>query len=294
MDLFSVIPSDNPMETLMDVSRIPRKFLDQAYGSHPSQSLDIYLPLEGEGPFPTVIYIHGGAFVGGAKRDTQMLHVAEGLRRGYAVVSVDQRLLPEGVFPLPVFDFKAAIRFLKKNAAAYSIDPQRLAVAGDSAGGYHALFAAATQDIPAFEGPDYDYEQDSRVQAAIGFFGVYDLGMQAQFSFDMGPFPGATEVFNFADMFAGGDTRQNVALGYLTNCKSYVSKTMPPVLILTGDADQIVPYKASLELVDRVREVCGEERAELEVYPGALHGDPVFLTPACTERVFGFLDKYLK
>lgn len=294
MDLFSMLPSENPMETLMDVSRIPRKFLDQAYGSHPSQSLDVYLPLEGEGPFPAVIYMHGGAFVGGAKRDSQMLHVAEGLRRGYAVVSVEQRLLPEGVFPLPVFDFKAAIRFLKKNAEAYSIDPAHLAVAGDSAGGYHALFAAATQNIPAFEGPDYDYEQDSCVQAAIGFFGVYDLAMQAQFSFDMGPFPGATEVFNFADMFAGGDTRGNTALGYLTSCKSYVSKAMPPILILTGDADQIVPYKASLELVDRVRQVCGEERAELEVYPGALHGDPVFLQQDCIERVFAFLDKHLK
>ena len=294
MDEFVKIPGDNPMNTFLDVSRVKRKFLDLAYGEHPRQKLDIYLPEEGNGPFPTIVYIHGGAFVGGDKRDDQMLYVADGIARGYAVVSYEQRLLPEGVFPLPVFDTKAALRWLKQHAGEYCLDPERFAIAGDSAGAYHALFAAATQEIPAFEGPEAPAGADSRVKAAIGLFGVYDLAMQAQFSFDMGPFPGAKEVFNFADMFAGGDTRKCLALGWTADCKTWVSPAMPRVLIQCGDHDQIVPYKASLELVDRINAVCGEGRAELDVFPGALHGDPAYITRENIDRLFRFLDSVLK
>ena len=293
MDQFVKVPSDNPMNSALDVSRVKRKFLDLSYGDHPKQKLDIYLPETGEGPFPTVVYIHGGAFVGGDKRDDQMLYVADGIVRGYAVVSFEQRLLPEGVFPLPVFDTKAALRWLKAHAGEYCLDPERFAIAGDSAGAYHALFAAATQDIPAFEGPDAPVGADSKVKAAIGLFGVYDLAMQAQFSFDMGPFPGAKEVFNFADMFAGGDTRDCKALGWATDCKSWVSEKMPRVLIQCGDHDQIVPYKASLELVDRIRAVCGPDRAELDIMPNALHGDPQYITPENIDRLFKFLGEAL-
>ncbi|MBR3060134.1 MAG: alpha/beta hydrolase [Oscillospiraceae bacterium] len=294
MDQFVKVPGDTPMHTVLDVSRVERKYLDLAYGEHPRQKLDIYLPETGEGPFPVIVYIHGGAFVGGDKRDDQMLHAADGIARGYAVVSYEQRLLPEGVFPLPVYDTKAALRWLKAHAKEYCLDPERFAIAGDSAGAYHALFAAATQEIPAFDGPEAPRGGDSRVKAAIGLFGVYDLAMQAQFSFDQGPFPGAKEVFNFADMFAGGDTRKCKALGYLTDCKTWVTPAMPKVLIQCGDHDQIVPYKASLELADRIRAVCGEDRAELDVFPGALHGDPAYLTKENIERLFRFLDGVLK
>ena len=123
MDQFVKVPGDNPMNSSLDVSRVKRKFLDLAYGEHPKQKLDIYLPETGEGPFPTIVYIHGGAFIGGDKRDDQMLYVSDGIVRGYAVVSYEQRLLPEGVFPLPVYDTKAALRWLKAHAAEYCLDP---------------------------------------------------------------------------------------------------------------------------------------------------------------------------
>ena len=195
----------------------------------------------------------------------------------------------------PSFSFSVPFqKWLKAHAGEYHLDPERFAIAGDSAGAYHALFAAATQEVPAFDGPEAPMGGDSRVKAAIGLFGVYDLAMQAQFSFDQGPFPGAKEVFNFADMFAGGDTRKCRALGYLTDCKTWVTPAMPRVLIQCGDHDQIVPYKASLELADRIRAVCGEDRAELDIFPGALHGDPAYITKENIERLFRFLDSVLK
>ena len=82
MDQFVKVPGDNPMNSSLDVSRVKRKFLDLAYGEHPKQKLDIYLPETGEGPFPTIVYIHGGAFIGGDKRDYQMLYVSDGIARG--------------------------------------------------------------------------------------------------------------------------------------------------------------------------------------------------------------------
>lgn len=294
MDQFVSIPEKTPGPGLLDVSRVKRKFLDLPYGEHPKQKLDIYLPETGEGPFPAIVFIHGGGFLSGDKRDGQMIYVTDGIARGYAVVSFDQRLLPEGVFPLPVYDAKAALRWLKIHAREYCLDPERFAIAGDSAGAYHALFAAATQEIPAFDGPGAPMGGDSRVKAAIGLFGVYDLVMQSQFSYDSGPFPGTERVLDFAGMFAGGDTRKCLALGYLTDCKTWVTPAMPRVLIQCGDHDQIVPYKASLELVDRINRVCGEGRAELDVFPGALHGDPAYGTRENIDRLFRFLDSVLK
>ena len=125
MDQFVKIPSENPMNSALDVSRVKRKFLDLAYGEHPKQKLDIYLPETGEGPFPAIVFIHGGGFLSGDKRDGQMIYVTDGIARGYAVVSFDQRLLPEGVFPLPVYDAKAALRWLKVHAGEYCLDPER-------------------------------------------------------------------------------------------------------------------------------------------------------------------------
>ena len=141
---------------MMDVSAISRKWLDVDYTPgkpHPSRKLDIYLPETGDGPFPTLICIHGGAFWGGDKRDFQTAAYMEAIPHGFAVISVEQRLckmLPdggydrEGVFPNPVFDFKAAIRYLRANADTYLLNRDKFALCGGSAGGYHAVIAAAS------------------------------------------------------------------------------------------------------------------------------------------------------
>ncbi|MBR5702608.1 MAG: hypothetical protein IKX47_09070, partial [Oscillospiraceae bacterium] len=77
----------------VDVSGITRKWLDVPYASQsPSQKLDIFLPEEGEGPFPVLIFMHGGAYLFGTKRDMQFLHAVDGVNKGYAVVTVEQRL----------------------------------------------------------------------------------------------------------------------------------------------------------------------------------------------------------
>jgi hypothetical protein len=84
-----------------DTSHIRRKFLDIPYAHlSPTQKLDIYLPDEGEGPFPVIVAIHGGAFMGCDKGDLQVLPMLEGLKRGYAVVAINYRLSWEPGSPL--------------------------------------------------------------------------------------------------------------------------------------------------------------------------------------------------
>ena len=170
-------PDDPSGSDMVDVSGVKRKWLDVAYAAQsPSQKLDIYLPEEGDGPFPTYIFIHGGAFIAGDKQDVQFLLAADGINRGYAVASVEYRKGFESKAPNALYDVKAAIRFLKAHAADYRLDPARFAVGGDSAGAYYAVFAAATAGIPVFDGPDPVWpEASGEVKAVVAQCGCYDL-----------------------------------------------------------------------------------------------------------------------
>ena len=89
----------------------------------PAQKLDLYLPQQGETPYPVVIAIHGGGFLSGDKADGQITPVLEALRRGYAVAGVNYRLSGEATFPAAINDVKAAIRWLRAHAGEYDLDP---------------------------------------------------------------------------------------------------------------------------------------------------------------------------
>ena len=113
---------------LANTDHVKRKFLDLPYADlSPAQKLDIYLPDEGNGPFPVIMSIHGGAFMGCDKADMQVLPMLEGLKRGYAVVAVNYRLSWEAKFPALVHDVKAAVRWIRAHAQRYHLDPEKIA-----------------------------------------------------------------------------------------------------------------------------------------------------------------------
>ena len=173
---WKLIEPDDPMGSdMVDISPVTRKWTDVAYDDKsPSQVLDIYLPEEGEGPFATYVFLHGGAFLFGDKQDVQFLLGIDGVNRGYAVVSVEYRRALETKMPAAVYDVKAALRFLRAHAAEYHLDPERFALGGDSAGAYYAVFAAATEGIAAFDGPDpANATFSSHVGAVIAQCGLY-------------------------------------------------------------------------------------------------------------------------
>ena len=298
MDTWSIIeqPEDSLEAPQIDVSAIKRKFLDISYAAQsPSQKLDIYLPSDGDGPFPTIIFIHGGAFIFGNKRDTQFLQALEGINRGYAVVSVEYRLGFEAQFPAALFDVKAAIRFLRANASVYGLDGDRFAAFGDSAGGYYAVMAAATQDNPVFE----DLSQgnaaySSRVCTVVSLFGVFDIITQdravAKYGLEDPDMP------DIDKLLLGAHSSQISGLMHFTNPIRFVSPAFPPVLILHGTDDNVVPVIQAYLLEEKVRTVCGSERVEMEILQGYGHGgvDLRWNDKPIVDRVFGFLDKYLR
>ena len=291
---FLPLPPGTPafIQPFVDLSGLKRKYLDVPYAGtdNPAQTMDILLPDEGEGPFPTLIQFHGGAFLGGDKRDAQCIYLVNGIRRGYAVVNVNYRLTGEAIFPYPVYDAKAAVRFLRANAGKYCLDPTRFAASGDSAGAYFAALLGTSAGVGALEDLSMgSAEYDSSVQAVIGMFGVYDLAMQSKFTDDAPPMPNGVKMANYADTFAGAVCRDCPGLASLASPASYVTKACPPMLIQAGTADEVVPYLASVDLAERVNAVCGEGRAVLESIEGATHGHPDYESERYERSRFDFL-----
>ena len=299
------LPPDAPPFTLpmLDLSGVRRKFLDVNYAGtdNPAQTMDILLPGEGDGPFPVLIQFHGGAFLGGDKRDAQNIYLAKGIQRGYAVVNVNYRLTGEAIFPLPVFDAKAAIRFLRANAAQYRLDPDRFALSGDSAGAYYAVMCAATQDIPGYEdftmgNPDVS----SKVQAVVGWYGCYHLMemLPPVPDPDNPPPPPPADRPPMPDLYkflVGAKPRDIHGLMYFTNPLNFVTPAYPPILIQAGTGDQVVPHQQSIMLHEKITAVCGEGRSTLQLMEGWNHGGFSFgwYEPKHQTEVFRFLDRVL-
>ena len=135
--------------------------------------LDLCTPA-GDGPFPLIVCIHGGGWQSGNRHAfseaTRWL-----ARQGYAAVTVDYRLAPRHRFPAPIEDVKAAVRFMRANAARYNIDPDRIGVWGRSAGGHLATMVGLTDKEDGLEGEGGSADRSSRVQAVVNFFGGFDV-----------------------------------------------------------------------------------------------------------------------
>jgi acetyl esterase/lipase len=282
---------------MADVPPISRKWLDVVYAhTSPAQQMDIYLPEAGDGPFPVLFYMHGGGFHMGDKRDIYLASYLSGLGRGYAVASVNYRLSGEAVFPAAIQDVKAALRWLRANGGRYSLDTNRVAACGQSSGGNFAAMMCVTAGVAMFEDPALgNAEQSSGVQAGFDWYGPTDfLAMDAQLAASgLGHCdhsePGSPESRYLGAPIA--DVPEKVAQA---NPMTYVNEGMAPILIQHGLADCGVPVEQSIEFARVIEERVGPERFELDLFDGARHDDPIFTSPQNLDRVFKFLDRFLK
>ena len=299
-------PADPLGSDMVDVSGVKRKWLDVPYASQsPSQVLDIYLPETGDGPFPTYIFIHGGAYIAGDKQDLQFLLGIDGVNRGYAVVSVEYRKALESKAPNALYDVKTAIRFLKAHAAEYCLDPARFALGGDSAGAYYAVFAAATAGIPAFDGPEPLYpEVPGDVRAVVAQCGCYDVLLfapppEVEAAAPKEFVPGQIPV-NLMSIFLGANPRLYPDLAVWLNPLTWITKDFPPTLVQVGDSDTVVPCTESEQLAAVIEQRCGKDRVRFEKNAGWNHCALNHIVTldwfqtANQDRVFAFLDQVLK
>ena len=153
-----------------------------------TEKLDLYLPKERakDAKLPLVIFVHGGGWAKGDKADPRSNNIGEVLvSESYAVASINYKLAPEGLgnyhanlkaaFPQNVQDLKSAVRFFRKNADKYHLDPDRFALMGASAGAHLAVLAAYTQaDVKLEPTDDGHGDTSSAVRAVVGLYGAYD------------------------------------------------------------------------------------------------------------------------
>jgi acetyl esterase/lipase len=235
---------------------------DVAYGAHGARnSLDLYLPDAEAGPHPMVICIHGGGWAGGDKKAYAWLGEALA-QRGFAAASITYRFAPEWRAPAQMDDVQRAVRWLRKNAAQYNVNPERFGALGGSAGGHLASFLALaeTRDNSDPELAAYS----SRVQCAVDCYGPVDLiAMMRSAS--------APIVQGFIGKPLDGNEEDYRS----ASAVSYVANNPPPFLILHGTLDVgtsrgQVPIEQSIEFSEKLREAGGD--VTLLKLEGAGHG----------------------
>jgi acetyl esterase/lipase len=282
-----------------NTDQIKRKYLDIPYAHlSPAQKLDIYLPAEGEGPFPVIVSIHGGAFMGCDKADMQVLPMLEGLKRGYAVVAVNYRLSWEAIFPALVHDVKAAVRWVRGNAKWFYLDPERIAAWGGSAGGYLSTMLGVSDGIAELEDLSLgNPDQPSHVQVVVDWFGPTDfLKMDEQLAASgLAPLEGTEHSGENSpeSLLLGAKITEIPEMVRAANPETYIRQNAAPFLIQHGVADPVVPVQQSIGLAENLKRICGEDRVVLELFDGFEHGDRRFESPLNVKRVFEFLDQHL-
>jgi len=244
-----------------------------------SQTLDLFLPgIASRQKVPVVVWIHGGGWQEGDKRPAP---VADLIKKGIAVASINYRLSDEALYPAQIHDSKAAIRFLRANAKKYNLDPNKIGVWGMSAGGHLALLVGTTGGEPAFEGNSGNKDQSSRVQAVCDWCGVSDMFLVSKKSWEK-------KDSAYASLL-GGKLESKRELAKTASPVLYVSKDDPPILIMHGDKDKTVTYKHSEELYKALQKA-GVPSKLVTVK----NGEHYFFKPKELAQVADFFQEQLK
>lgn len=286
----------------VDTSHITTQFTDVPYSSvSETQTLNIYLPNEGDTPHPVIVVIHGGGFMSGNATSGDLADMFEGLNRGFAIASVNYRLSGEATFPAAVNDVRAAVRFLKANAEQYQLDPTRVAVWGASAGANLAAMVGTTPTVDALNGDaSENLAFDSSVQAVVDWFGPIEfLAMDEQFEqLDITPALGATDRDGSPESrYIGQIISADPDLTERANPTNYISTldpaTAPSFFIQHGTADANVPILQSENFANALSEQLGADKVVYSVLEGAGHGTEEFSTDENLDLIFTFLNETL-
>jgi len=198
-----------------------------------SLTLDAYVP-EGDGPFPTCILVHGGGWMRGDKT-TYIKPLFEPLSKaGFTWFTINYRLAPTNKFPACIEDTEAAIRWVKAHAKEYKVDPKRIAIIGESAGGHIVSYVGAKA------------KSDTAVAAVVPYYAPHDLALHAESRKALGP--SLEALFGLKEL--NDDARK-----VLKNASSttYLHKGMPPYLLIHGTKDEQVPYVQSVKFQEQMK-----------------------------------------
>jgi acetyl esterase/lipase len=228
-------PTSTPNPSPVPFQKYGEALIDVTYCTIDNTSLkmDLYFPDTG-GPWPAVVYVHGGGWIQGDK--AQAVGLARGMTsQGYLVASINYRLYPSARYPAMIHDVKCAIRSLRANAGQYNLDPNRIAALGISAGGHLVGLVGTSDQNAGLEVGEY-LDQSSRVQAVVAMAPVTDLTRS---------FPNA----NVELMRQVGFDEDNIVEA---SPITHVTEDDPPFLLIHGDQDEVVPLEQSQLMYDRL------------------------------------------
>ena len=237
--------------------------------------MDLILPKHRQDSVPrtVIVWLCGGAFQQ-MDRSIWLPTLFPYAEQGYAIASVDYRVAAQAPYPAAVQDVKTAIRFLRAHSAEFCIDPERIAVMGESAGGYLAAMAAV--DAPEFECGDW-LEQSSRVQAVVDYYGKVEFPVHG----DDPDCERALAAF-----------LPDASLAERASVPNRIGPDAPPFLIFHGEKDPLVPIQESFHLRDAL--VKNGVRADLYVLEGEGHGTDAFYQAPVRKIVLDFLNDTMK
>lgn len=246
-----------------------------------SLQLNLARPKSGNGPFPAIVCIHGGGFRAGTREgyDALCLRLAQ---QGYVAATITYRLAPTNPFPAAIHDSKAAVRWLRANAARYRIDPARIGATGGSAGGHLALFLGVTEGVKRFEGTG-NLDQSSAVTCVVSFSGPSDFTQSYGKSVD---------AHIVLPMFFGGNLEQKRADHIAGSPLYWITPNAAPTLCIHGTADDYVAFEQATWMVDRLKAASVE--AELFKLEGAGHGFKGPDVAKAEQAMLDFFARHLK
>jgi len=247
--------------------------------------LDIYLPANTKGKVPLVIFIHGGGWLSNDKyADIGYMKktVAEIIKSGFAMASIDYRFSTQAVFPAQMQDCNCAISFLYNNAEKYGFDKNRFAVMGFSAGGHLASLVGLSKnnDISAFYMPGTS--KSFTFKAVVDFYGPSELQL----------FPGSSNDKSPEALLIGAAPLSRPDLAKAASPVTYVDKNDPPFLIIHGEKDELVSPNQS-RLLSSWLNVSGVKN-ELIIVKDAPHFGVMFDSDEVRNKVMNFLRNYLE
>ncbi len=260
-----------------------RSWKDVNYASDGQEchNLDIYLPKEQKNMYQAVIVIYGSAwFADNAKGMASASVGTPLLQAGFAVVSVNHRSSIQAVWPAQIQDVKAAIRYIRANAANYDIDPSSIGITGFSSGGHLATYAGVTNDVKTLTSGDVTVDIEgsvgdhlsvsSRVQAVVDWFGPVDMARMSNCEVPN------DESSPEAMLIGKKDPRLEPDWVKLISPINFIDKNDPEILIIHGDADNVVSHCQSVYLKNAYDNAGG--KADFISVPGGGHGPGCFDT----------------
>ncbi len=255
--------------------------------------LDMGSP-EGTGPFPVIVFFHGGGWQQGDKS-----HMHKWIRMyaasGYVGVSVGYRFAPQFKWPSQVQDAKTAVRYLRAHANELNIDPTRIGVMGESAGGYLALMLGVTSPADGLEGEGGYPDFSSSVTTVVSYFSATDLTLPAlklspELEAEMLKYYNKSLKDVRAD-FTGATGPDDPVLKKIS-VVTYVDKSDAPVLMFHGDSDPFVSMEHAFRLQSAQKKV--NVPNEVIIVKGGGHGWTGALQEQTTLQMTAYFERMLK